>query len=424
MNQQLADIHILVADDQKDVARTLCRPLQRAGARMHYVTDGMTALEQIANRPYDLILIDMKMAPDEWGGLWLLRKMKAGGWRIPCLVLSGEGSKQQVIEALRLNAQDWIGKDDTADLLQRCTSILAEFHATAVQTAAHHLPAPLAFRFARYARITDADKKLLEGLHTLESILRFAAVIGLGTTPPSPLKGLTADQLAAPSMGTWFTLCTALAKLPEAGADFTRTLSWLVPEPSDHQLVQSLIALRNDLAHGRGGYSPTQEEQLHTLLIRFAHRAASAWRARLAMPTSMTYDGTRFSVDVLNLKGVTRPFPETVALPTSAISGQPLLIPEDGAPFALAPWLLTPVDESTGAVRCLLFDGLQRTKGSRLPAEMPFRYTQTDEEGKPPAVIHPHAAGHTLEQWLTPFTAASAGTAHPPADPSGPSRTS
>lgn len=45
MNQRLAGILVLVADDQSDVARTLCRPLQKAGARIHFVADGQAALE-------------------------------------------------------------------------------------------------------------------------------------------------------------------------------------------------------------------------------------------------------------------------------------------------------------------------------------------------------------------------------------------
>ncbi|MEU4112865.1 response regulator [Streptomyces sp. NPDC027717] len=415
MIQHLADIRILVADDQKDVARTLCRPLQKAGARLHYVTDGQAALDQMASRPYDLVLIDMKMPPGEWGGLWLLQQMKTEGWSIPSLVLSGEGSKQQVIEALRLNAQDWIVKDDTADLLERCTSILTEHHQTSLETATHQLPTPLSYRFARYARTADADKKLIEGLHTLESILRFAVIIGLASTPPTPLKGITADQLAAPSMGTWFALCTALAKAPNASEDFTRTLSWLVPEPSDHQRVQSLIALRNDLAHGREPSQPTQEDHLHALLTRFAHRATCARRIRLVTPISMTYDGTQFFVDVLNLKGVTRPTPETLTLPTSVITGQPLLIAKDGAPTPLAPWLLTPADEAPGSVCCLLFDGLHRTKGAALSTTTPFRYTKTDEGEKQPSAMHPQALWPTLGKWTAASATGPANARHQPA---------
>jgi CheY-like chemotaxis protein len=95
-----------VADDQSDVARTLCRPLHNAGARLRFVDNGRAALEQIATRPTDLVLVDMKMPPDEWGGLWLLQELQNGSWAVPAIALSGEGSKSQVIQALRLGAKD------------------------------------------------------------------------------------------------------------------------------------------------------------------------------------------------------------------------------------------------------------------------------------------------------------------------------
>jgi CheY-like chemotaxis protein len=282
MIQRLGGAHILVADDQLDVARTLCRPLQKAGARLRFVTDGQAALREISSRPFDLIIIDMKMPPEEWGGLWLLRQLREDSWRIPSLVLSGEGSKQQLIQATRQGATDWIDKDQAAEeLLERCAHVLSERLAQAFTFAENHLPSPLAYRFARYGRTADPEKKITEGLHTLESIFRFAAILGLSTTPPAALRGITLARLAAPSMGTWFDITTSLAKLPHAGSDFTRMLSWLAPGGSDHQLVREIISARNDLAHGRSTPTADQAAQLDALLSRFAYRAASSWRANL-----------------------------------------------------------------------------------------------------------------------------------------------
>ncbi|MFI2187609.1 PleD family two-component system response regulator [Streptomyces sioyaensis] len=398
MTQQLANMRILVADDQADVARTLCRPLHKAGVRLRFAEDGHAALQEIAARPFDLLLIDMKMPPEEWGGLWLLGQLKDGEWRIPSLVLSGEGSKQQVIEALRLEAADWIVKDDAGqELLERCATILTDRLGGSLELATHHLPTPLAHRFARYARTTDADKRVLEGLHTLESVLRFTATLGLSSTPPAPLRGIGPDQLAAPSMGTWFTLCTALAALPDAGNDFARMLSWLVPERSDHQLVQALIAMRNDFVH-RGITPPsTQANQLDRLLRRFAHRAVSSRCADLTVSTSMTYDGTMWAIEVLSLKGAGKPVPNTVMAQDPVITSQPFLLSREAGPLPLSPWLLTHTDPSSGTVRCLQFDGLQRTKGGLAP-RTPFKYAKMDE-GEDVPVSHPQAEWQTLARW-------------------------
>ncbi|WAE75584.1 response regulator [Streptomonospora nanhaiensis] len=401
MTQQLADLRILVTDDQIDVARTLCRPLHKSGARLHWATDGNTALQKIATYPFDLILIDMKMPPDEWGGLWLLQQLKDGGWRIPSLVLSGEGSKQQVVEALRLDATNWVDKDNAGEeLLEQCSTTLSDRLRESLEFVSHSLPTPLAHRFSRYSRITDPDKKFIEGLHTLETILRFTAVLGLSSASPTPLRGIRPDQLTAPSMGTWFALCVALADLPDTGDEFTRMFSWLVPERSNHQQVQGLISARNDLMHGRDTPTPAQADQLDGLLRRFAHRAASSWRADLAVPISMTYDGTVYSIDVLNLRGAGKPAPGKAIFQDPIVTQQPFLISRDSNPLPLSPWLLTHTELNTGTVRCLQFDGLQHAKRDRAPST-PFKYAKADEGNEVPTISHPQARWQTLSQWTT-----------------------
>ncbi|MFD1277605.1 PleD family two-component system response regulator [Streptomyces kaempferi] len=143
MTQRLANMRILVADDQMDVARTLCRPLHKEGARLRFAADGHTALQEIDTHPFDLLLIDMKMPPEEWGGLWLLRQLKERKCRIPNLVLSGEGSKQQVIEALRLDAVDWVVKGTAGEeLLDRCAATVADRLGESLELATHRLPTP------------------------------------------------------------------------------------------------------------------------------------------------------------------------------------------------------------------------------------------------------------------------------------------
>ncbi|MEU6372146.1 response regulator [Streptomyces sp. NPDC046909] len=402
MTQRLANLRILVADDQMDVARTLCRPLHKEGARLRFAADGHTALQEIDTHPFDLLLIDMKMPPEEWGGLWLLRQLKERQCRIPSLVLSGEGSKQQVIEALRLDAVDWVVKDTAGEeLLDRCAATLTDRLGASLEVATHRLPTPLAHRFARYARATDPDKKVHDGLHALEALLRFAAVLGLSSTPPAPLRGVTPDRLAAPSMGTWFDLCTALSSRPDAGSDFRRVHSWIAPERADHQPVQSLISVRNALAHGRDTPTLEQADQLDQLLRRFAHRAASSWCADLAVPTSMTYDGTQYTLEVLTLQGVGKPTPSTVSTPTPVITGQPILTSRGDTLVSLAPWLLAHTEPASGTVRCLQFDGLQRTKDG-LKADTPLRYARTDEGRGLPAVHHPQARWLTLSPWTSP----------------------
>jgi len=398
----LSDTIILVADDQPDVVRTLCQPLHKAGASLRYVSDAYAALAALATHPTDLILADMKMPPEEWGGLWLLRELRKGGWAVPVMALSGEGSKRQVIEAQRLGANGWVDKDlASEELLQQCATLLTDSFEQALDLASLRLPTPLACRFARYARMTDPDKRMNEGLHALEVVLRFAALLGLSSTPPQPLQAITIEKIRAPSMRTWLELCTALARAPGAGTDFIRLLSFLIPNRAHHKLINDFISIRNNVAHGRAMLDPIEGRLLDALLRRFAHRAQSAWRADIAVPISMTYDGSNYHVEVLKLSGTGTPNPTVVNCPVPVITGGLVLLSPNAGPLPLAPWLITQRTDDPTKLPCLLFDGLRYVKGEP-SADTPFKYSGADsasELGSAP--IQPGGTWQALAPWTT-----------------------
>ncbi|MFD8751922.1 two-component system response regulator [Kitasatospora sp. NPDC059577] len=387
-----------MADDQHDVARTLCAPLRKAGAWLRYVSDGQTALDELTAQPFDLALVDMKMPPEDWGGVWLLSQFETGGQRVPALVLSGEGAGPQLKQALRLGAADWIYKEDAGEeLLDRCVTILEERLAQALSAASNRLPTPIAFRIARYIRTTDLDKQLAEGLHTLESILRLAATVGLATTPPAPLRGITPERLAAPSMGTWFDMCTALADAPGAGAGFKRLFSWLAPDSVARRSVREFITIRNDLAHGRATARRADRDRLDALLRRFAHRATSYGSFDLAVPASMTFDGSKYAVEVLVFRGTGKPIPDKVFTQGPVVGGTVLLLDTDAEPVTLAPLLTSIIAEASGTIHCLQFDGLQRGRGGLGPVT-PLRYSRASE-GDEAMAEYPIATWPALAQW-------------------------
>ncbi|GAA3848994.1 response regulator [Streptomyces sedi] len=400
MTDEMTGVRILVADDQTDVARTLCGPLRKAGAQLRFAPDGQAALTETASRPFDLIIVDMKMPPEEWGGLWLLRQLSLGGWNIPTLVLSGEGSKQQVIEALRLGSTDWIDKDAAGEeLLGRCARILRDRLEQALKLASTHLPSPLATRFARYARTIDPEKQVLEGLHTLEAVLRFAAALGLSNPTPASLRGVNPVRLVQPSMGTWFTLCNDLAKTPDSCSAFIEILSWVMPERADRQQVQDLIELRNGIAHGRVTATLTHRDSLDLLLRSFAHRAASSWRSSLAVPTSMTYDGSTYPHSVLTFTGIGKPIPGTVRTERPQVTGEVMLFSGQSAPLNLFPWFVAQEAEHSGVLRIFQFDGLQRTKGN-LDSNSLLQYSKVDDGEDMKAADHPGTTWQALAPWF------------------------
>lgn len=118
-------VRILWADDQPGVQSTLASLLASIDHDVIHVSDGRKALDELQKGKFDVLILDLKMPPDEWGGLWLLREIREMGLSMPTLVLSGEGSQAETISALREGASDYVTKDSAeTDLLPRLKDIL------------------------------------------------------------------------------------------------------------------------------------------------------------------------------------------------------------------------------------------------------------------------------------------------------------
>jgi CheY-like chemotaxis protein len=115
---------VLWADDQPDVARTFAVELE--GIDAEFVLTGEEAAARLSERFYDLVLVDLRMPPGTWGGLWLLEEMRRRELFTPVVVISGEGAQNETIQAIRLGAVDYVTKENASqDLRERVAHALA-----------------------------------------------------------------------------------------------------------------------------------------------------------------------------------------------------------------------------------------------------------------------------------------------------------
>ncbi len=108
--------HILVVDDEPDIRRLLKEILEDE----HYTVETAESAEaarQICQHNYpDLALLDIWM-PDT-DGISLLKEWKGEGLDMPVVMISGHGSVETAVEAVRFGAYDFIEKPlSTAKLL-------------------------------------------------------------------------------------------------------------------------------------------------------------------------------------------------------------------------------------------------------------------------------------------------------------------
>ncbi|MEK7849725.1 MAG: sigma-54 dependent transcriptional regulator [Candidatus Omnitrophota bacterium] len=104
----LNGIHILVADDDALVRRSMCEVLSYEGYYCSQACDGEDALAKLRQLHFDILISDMKMPKLE--GMELLKKVKSEFPALSMIMVTGFGSIESAVTAIREGAVDYITK--------------------------------------------------------------------------------------------------------------------------------------------------------------------------------------------------------------------------------------------------------------------------------------------------------------------------
>ncbi len=109
----MSDIHVLIVDDEEELATTIAERLEIRGIRTQTVSDGDLALISIKTHTPDVVVLDIMMPGI--GGLEILKQIKSLDQNIPVILLTGYGSKERSIEGMNLGAFDYVLKPCNLD---------------------------------------------------------------------------------------------------------------------------------------------------------------------------------------------------------------------------------------------------------------------------------------------------------------------
>jgi two-component system OmpR family response regulator len=101
-------MHVLLVEDDEQVASFLLKALREVGILADHATDGKEGLLQAARGNYDLLIID-RMLPS-LDGLAIVRTLRASDNNTPVLVLSALGEVDDRVEGLRAGGDDYLVK--------------------------------------------------------------------------------------------------------------------------------------------------------------------------------------------------------------------------------------------------------------------------------------------------------------------------
>jgi DNA-binding NtrC family response regulator len=100
---------ILLVEDELNMARTLAKNLERAGYQVEHAPHGEAALARMGSVNFDVVLTDLKMPVMD--GMDLLRAMHERNIGAAAVVLTGYGTIESAVEAMKLGAADYLIKD-------------------------------------------------------------------------------------------------------------------------------------------------------------------------------------------------------------------------------------------------------------------------------------------------------------------------
>ena len=99
---------ILVIDDEKSIRKALTEILVSEGYKVDEATDGLEGYNLIKAKKYDCILSDIKMP--RMSGLEMLDKLMHEGLDTPIIMISGHGTTDDAVDAVKKGAFDYISK--------------------------------------------------------------------------------------------------------------------------------------------------------------------------------------------------------------------------------------------------------------------------------------------------------------------------
>ncbi len=107
---------ILIIDDDVAIRDGCAQVLSRSGSEVTESPTGADGLEKMDKYEFDLVLLDLKL-PD-FHGLDLIKKIRDRDQNVPIVVITGYGTIQNAVEAMRLGANDFLPKPFEPDELR------------------------------------------------------------------------------------------------------------------------------------------------------------------------------------------------------------------------------------------------------------------------------------------------------------------
>jgi DNA-binding NtrC family response regulator len=113
---------ILIADDELSMTNALSAILSGEGYDVAVAQDGKKALDRLSSEEFGVVLADLKMP--KLDGLALLKELQRLAIPTECIIVTGQGTVDSAVQAMREGAYDYIEKPLNAEKLNRLKALI------------------------------------------------------------------------------------------------------------------------------------------------------------------------------------------------------------------------------------------------------------------------------------------------------------
>jgi two-component system nitrogen regulation response regulator NtrX len=108
---------ILIVDDEADIRMSIAGVLKDEGYATRAAADSGEALAAIQGRQPNLVILDIWLQGSELDGIDILRQLQTEMPSVPVVIISGHGTIESAVEAIKIGAYDFIEKPFKSDRL-------------------------------------------------------------------------------------------------------------------------------------------------------------------------------------------------------------------------------------------------------------------------------------------------------------------
>lgn len=110
--------NILIVDDEEVFARNAAKFLEKSGHSVSTAATARAGVDSFSRSPADIVVLDYRLPDDD--GISVIRQIRALDGKVPILMITGHGSIELAVEAMKAGANDLLTKPvSLAELRQR-----------------------------------------------------------------------------------------------------------------------------------------------------------------------------------------------------------------------------------------------------------------------------------------------------------------